>query len=487
MKRYLFLIISFSFLGLLSRGQDIDDAYRMSQNQIWGSARFISMGGAFGSLGGDFTTLSYNPAGLGVYQRSEFMVSPGLSNFSTSAEFLGNTTDEFQYNLGFNNLGTVISMQPGKGMVKNLNLAVGYNRLNDFNRYTRIEAFNPSESLVDFFFENQYIGNITGIHPDDLDPFWERLAFDAYVIDTIPGTNYEYGSPVPYGVDMSKRIDSYGRNGELVLSIGANIMHRLYLGATVGIQSYSYNTTITHREEWTDNGFNDFFSFRRELNSSATGYNFKVGFIYRPIDLIRIGGAIHTPTLFRVEDETYNTMQSSFVTGVVVPTDVDGYELSPDLFSYKFLTPFKAIASLGLQFGKMGLFSLDYEYVDYSSMRFREGRSDASFDSQNDLIGNTFKATSNIRAGGEIKLGVLALRAGYAFYGSPYQKGLENEDATMSSISAGIGIRERNYFFDLGYIRSTSGEKHYLYEGESNGAYLDHRLSRFVATIGLRF
>ena len=29
------------------------------------------MGGSFGSLGGDFSNLSFNPAGIGLYQNSE--------------------------------------------------------------------------------------------------------------------------------------------------------------------------------------------------------------------------------------------------------------------------------------------------------------------------------------------------------------------------------------------------------------------------------
>jgi hypothetical protein len=34
------------------------------------------MAGAFGSLGGDFASVSQNPAGLGVYRSSEFTITP---------------------------------------------------------------------------------------------------------------------------------------------------------------------------------------------------------------------------------------------------------------------------------------------------------------------------------------------------------------------------------------------------------------------------
>ena len=38
-----------------------------------GTARFMSMGGAFTALGGDISTLSQNPAGIGVFRTSEMM------------------------------------------------------------------------------------------------------------------------------------------------------------------------------------------------------------------------------------------------------------------------------------------------------------------------------------------------------------------------------------------------------------------------------
>ena len=42
------------------------DAYSISQNDLRGSARFMSMGGAFTALGGDISTLNQNPGGIGV-------------------------------------------------------------------------------------------------------------------------------------------------------------------------------------------------------------------------------------------------------------------------------------------------------------------------------------------------------------------------------------------------------------------------------------
>ena len=51
--------------------QSAVDAYNLSQSDLRGTARFMSMGGAFTALGGDLSTLSQNPAGIGVYRKSE--------------------------------------------------------------------------------------------------------------------------------------------------------------------------------------------------------------------------------------------------------------------------------------------------------------------------------------------------------------------------------------------------------------------------------
>ena len=54
-------------LGLTTQAQNHVDALRYSQESLWGSARLVSMGGAFGSLGANANSASHNPAGLAVY------------------------------------------------------------------------------------------------------------------------------------------------------------------------------------------------------------------------------------------------------------------------------------------------------------------------------------------------------------------------------------------------------------------------------------
>ena len=59
-------------LPAMAMAQSTVDAYAISQNEMRGTARFMSMGGAFTALGGDLSVLGQNPAGIGVYRSSEF-------------------------------------------------------------------------------------------------------------------------------------------------------------------------------------------------------------------------------------------------------------------------------------------------------------------------------------------------------------------------------------------------------------------------------
>src|SRR5512137_2926767 len=101
MKRIAFTIITaaIAFTGVFA--QNVNDALRYSQIFYTGTARFMSMGGAFTALGGDLSTLTQNPAGLGVFRSSEISVSPQLFYNNTSASFNGISKDYlYNFNLG---------------------------------------------------------------------------------------------------------------------------------------------------------------------------------------------------------------------------------------------------------------------------------------------------------------------------------------------------------------------------------------------------
>ena len=62
------------FFSLFASAQNEEDAIRFSRISPFGTARSAAMGGAFGALGGDLSTLSTNPGEL-VYLENQRLVS----------------------------------------------------------------------------------------------------------------------------------------------------------------------------------------------------------------------------------------------------------------------------------------------------------------------------------------------------------------------------------------------------------------------------
>ena len=476
MKR-LAIIITIIFSGSALYSQNLVDALRYSQNFSGGTARSVAMGGAFGALGADFGSLSINPAGIGVYRGSEFTITPSYYYGKTNSSFYGTSDEDYKYNFNLNNMGIVLNSTKDKedGWISG-SIGFGYNRLNNFHNNIVISGTNPNNSMADYFLDN-----VTP-DPNNLDPFWERLAFD--VIDTLNG---QYVTQVPYPpINQRKTITTEGKIDEWNITAGGNYSNKLYIGASLGIQKLHYNEDATHEEN-----YGDWFRFNQTLNVHGTGYNFKLGIIYKPIQMLRIGAAIHTPTHYYIKEDYYSTMTSSYVNGqTIYPTDQNGNKLPMGANDYQLITPFKAIGSVGLSLFKMAMISVDYEYLDYSNLRLRHGVNGYNYTSENDQIQNTYKSTFNLKAGAEVRLSGIYLRGGFGYYGSPYKSTEINKNAYYLSYSGGIGIREDNYFFDIAYVYTSHSEKYTLYNsGYTNSGFanLDMANQRVLATIGFRF
>lgn len=152
MKKLINILAIILIGGFAAQAQNEVDALRFSQNFYGGTARSMAVGGAFGSLGGDFSSISMNPAGLGVYRSSEFTFTPTFNYINTNANFLDNNASDFKYNFNFNNIGIVGASNSGNedGWVST-NFAFGYNQLNNFHSQVRIQGVNNLNSITDYF------------------------------------------------------------------------------------------------------------------------------------------------------------------------------------------------------------------------------------------------------------------------------------------------------------------------------------------------
>lgn len=482
MKRILFIFASALFAVTQLNAQNEDDALRYSRQFITGTARSVGMGGAMGAIGGDFTSLSINPAGLGVYRSNEFTFSPSLNWNTTQADFLGNKIQQTRYGMKIGNLGYVVTNLSGKesGLVST-SFGFGYNQLNNFNQQILMSGTSANTSLLDNF-TNIYN---SGTNPSD---FYEGLAYDVDMVawDSVAGTYFNDFNKSGYGQKMQRSVVSSGHIGEYVFSGGANYSNMIYIGATIGVQRVRFEKSYVHTETDLDNSidYSEEFKFTDDLLTRGYGFNAKFGIIARPLDFIRLGAAYHLPTIYFLNDR-FNTSMTAWFDPNLNINPKTAY--SPDgSYDYTLKSAGKFVGSAAITIGKFGLVSMDYERVNYSKATL-EG-ADYGFIAENNAISNNYKTCNNLRMGAEIRLGSAYVRGGYAMYGSPYKTVDPSADFKYSVISGGVGIRNSDFFMDLSYANSLTKEANYLYVPEmTTGSINTSNLNNLIMTVGFRF
>lgn len=491
------VIILFVLLSVLSvaKAQNIDDALRYSQTFYGGTARFMSMGGAFTALGGDLSSIGLNPAGTGVFRSSEFSLTPQLYYNNTSSLWNNSKTKDVSSLFNLNQIGIVsniISNNNEKGLI-NLNIAYSYNRTNNFTENITIKGISNNSSMADYWASRAF-GYTRADMPDDS---W--AAYQTYLIDTLSGSNTSYGTLFShygdnpnstYGQEIKRVITNTGYSGEHSFSIGANISNKFYLGTTLGISRLNYTGHLEHLESDVDNIIFDFknFTYTDHLEATGTGYSIKIGAIVKPVDFIRIGLAVQSPTVYRITENYYDNLSTHFDTKV---DNIDHYEYTnnPAGYKYTLTTPFRINAGLAFQIKKRAIISADYEFVDYSMSHFSKAIDDVNYSDENNEISDVYKSASNLRLGAELRLSNIYLRGGYSYYGKAFKSDTDNKDLDYNSVSFGIGFRQQNFYLDLGCAMLSSNRLYFMYSdpGYLEPAAVKTARNTFTATFGYKF
>ncbi len=497
MKKHLFLpvILFLAFTGW-TQAQNEEDALRYSQLFDAGAtARSMSMGGAFGALGGDLYSIHINPAGLGVFRRSALAFTPTFMHDKTSAVYLNSYDDDIENHFSMGNAGGVWAYNTGQseGWV-NFNLGFSYAKRTDFWKNVRIRGVNDHSSMLDDF-----ANRADGYSADELYPYGELLAYNTWLIDTVRGNPLDYETVLSqygdqpnstYGELQRRSIYTSGSSNEYVFAFATNYSYKLYVGGTFTIRNIQYESSMIHSEDDRTNTIYDFdyFDYRYHLRTYGNSFTGSLGTIIRPVPILRIGAAVHFPGVLRLHDSYFASIESGFDT-----PDQDGNKVYRDdspngYYDYRLTTPWRFVGSLAFQYKTYALVSLDYEFIDYRGMRLRSMDGTYDFNQENNNIRTAYRGAGNVRGGVEVTLRKYAIRAGAAYYGSPYTSGELNKNASFMAYTAGLGYRTREFSIDLGYRYMTHDENYVLYpndQGDYAATSSDrHRVS---ATFTFRF
>lgn len=491
----IFLTLSLAISsGVAAQAQSAIDGYRFSQPDLKGTARFMGMAGAFGALGGDLSTLSQNPAGIGIYRSNDIGFTVDLDFQKSLGKSDNSETSLTQTKFLLNNIGGVFTLRLPSTTVPNLNFGFTYNKGVSFNRqYAGTMPLRNSLSNYIAGVANSsgpeggplYVGDVTTT--SSFDPYFPNngnlaapwltiLGYDSYL--TTPsgeGQDTEWfgqwgegtsGMGI-YNVIEKGSVDEYN------IAFGGNIANVVYWGMNFDIVNFNY----TQNAYWGEQLQNAYvpdnnseavrtsadWTLHNYYNVSGSGFNYQLGVILKPIQELRLGFAFHTPTWYNMT-ETYGADVNYRYAG----TETGQAQTNNDKLAYNdmcFRSPMKFIASAAGVIGSSFIISFDYEWTPYNKMKFspagsygtgntwdpgyydqrdyysaKSGSSspatkasyygDEFYDTNNDIKAY-YQSTNTFRIGAEYRLTPnFSVRAGYSYVSSPVKSDVR-EDKTF--------------------------------------------------------
>jgi len=457
------------------------DALRFSRTDYGSSARFKGLGNAQISLGGDISSIGGNPAGLGMFTRSEFSITPEFNNTQSNATFLGQNTKSTKNQLNLNQAAAVWYNPVVKPKGADLNrgllsvvFGIGYNRNNDFSAEYNYQGRNTNSSITDAFAEqaNGYtVGNLGGA---------AGMAYNNYLIDRALGTTNQYFAAGSLTNDQSSSEVRQGSTSELNFAAGLNFSNKLYLGASIGFVNVRYLSDKIYNESGTIEtnpsvpgsadvderpnphaGQGYTMAYQTNQNTTGAGINARLGLIYKPVNEVRIGATFQAPTWMHMEEDYGQVIGVDFADGSTIRNNYMNSN-----FNYNLRTPYKGSLGASVILAKSFLISADVDYVDYGTTKLSvsDGYRDI-INENNQYIKENYTNAINYRVGAEYKIDNFSLRGGYGVNGTPY-KGDDNNTFDVKYYSGGLGYRINQYYVDLAYQRTETKSTFSPYELE---------------------
>ncbi len=406
MKKIYFLAASMA-IPFMADAQSAIDGFRFSQPDMKGTARYMGMAGAFGALGGDLSSISTNPAGIGVYRRNEIGITMDVDIQSATSEAQGVKNTQNQTKVLLNNVGGVATWNLMNSTMPNLNIGFTYNRTASFNAHYAGTIPQLSNSLTNYI---AGVSNNEGITVPDVETIFDKdgyVTFDPYNPNdggiaapwlSILGYNSYFITPSGDD-DQPNWIGQWGANtsgsgafdvltsggvNEYNIAIGGNIKNKVFWGVDFGIVDMNYSMTamwgenlqnaVVDNPEGTSNSTAT-WKMTNSYNASGNGFNIKVGLIYRPIQELRLGLSFASPTWYSINESYIASTDFRYSANITdINTDyavTNGGEWG--LNSYNFRTPWRITASAAGVIGSSLIVSADFEWQKYNKMRFYDG------------------------------------------------------------------------------------------------------------------
>ncbi|MFD2529400.1 OmpP1/FadL family transporter [Polaribacter marinaquae] len=458
MKKIITLAVLFA-VTITSYSQSLgyqDLGLLFSQDDNNGTARFTSMSGAFGALGGDLSVMNINPAGLAVFNNSAFAATLNSRNTDINTTYYGNSTNNQEQFLNLSQAGAVLVFDSAYKSDWS-KFAIGFN-------YRITKDFTNSFSAM---------GN-SGV-----------ATFRDFPLDNNTPT-------IDYNIAEEQRFfnDYKGELSEMNIAFSSVHRNKLYVGAGLNFYDLNFSQRSTLVEFNNDGNGNTLdANIYQENFTTGAGVSLNFGFIYKAHQNFRFGMSYQTPTWFTEMLEETNIIDNDGYNGdteITVSNNNTTYDntfggnFPSQRFIYKLKTPSKFTTSAAFVFGKNGLLSIDYINKNYKDMQLSEG----DFSDENNFFANELRNTHAINIGSEWRFDRFSVRGGYKYEQSPDKMALDSDN--LEGYSFGGGYNFGNFKIDLAYSNNNRTSPYNFYSGFNvNAADLDIDNRFFTATVSI--
>lgn len=508
MKRKLYVVALAAAMTLPVVAQDTYENARLLGSDLNGTARYVGMGGALEALGADISTISTNPAGIGLFRHSTASMTLGVVNQESATKF----DNLSKTNLSFDQVGFVFTMPTGDQSF--LNFAFNYHKGRNFTQLLSAANGLRATSLSKLAYDKKELGSdVYGGYDLGINDRGDAMGYrDArsnerayqytqwdYLYTNAFNYNPDYEDPttgdkgeIIYAIADAYNFDRAHRGhiADYDFNVSGNVNDRVYLGLTLGFHDVNYKGYSQYSEgivPASGNADGGVLTLEDERRIEGTGFDVKVGAIFRPFEEspFRFGLSIATPTWYDLTSSN-DTKIYNGTNPAIYGWAVDGR--NSESYDFKYYTPWKLGMSVGHTFGSELALGLSYEYADYSSSDTRiidgydyYGQEDSYSDEvMNGNTENSLKAVHTIKVGAEYKpTSETSVRLGYNYVSPMYNKSGVRDTylnsignmyssttdyvnwAGTNRLTCGFGYRYQKLSLDLAYqYNVTKGDFH---------------------------
>ncbi len=451
-------IFLFLILGLLTHtamSQTVEEAVTLAENESGFGVKAAALGNAFTAIADDYSAIYWNPAGLAQMKMQQMYGSLNHLKLSTDATFLGNKSSLDQGFTKFQSFGYVYPFPTRRG---SLVLAMGYQHIKDLNQIVQFSGFNPNSNDLAFSIYN------------DLGYNGLTLAFDRdlNITQNIKEEGHLSQWSIAGAIDLSP---TFSAGATINLVTGSSDYRLKYLQEDAkGTNSYDI---YDNNNQLIENFYYNYYQLEQLIATDYSGFEFKLGGLWRLNPNLRVGGTITFPMTLSIEESwTFSDELSYDVYSIaddVTYRFVEPYD-SLGRFDYNIKIPFKFDFGLAYTFKNL-LLSASARYVDWTQLKL-EKSDDASsayetyFTQQNEQVPLLLKDVLSYSFGAQYTVlnNKLQLRAGYRYVPSPIKESDKTYDKKYVSFGVGLLVSP-NTQIDVALIRGTyETDKYYRYD-----------------------